>query len=183
MRTAILTLFLLTTLWGSAALACSAPGTVELAIDDTLPAAVWSPFSVAVESIKRGADSGSSCDDLGWVTLQIEGGLAGAGYTFEVVDGNAPRNFGERPTPVVDPNGEGTFTLVWSEDVDDDQPALDFTLRVTPYAPNGEVGDFQDVEISHPGVDGGCSSTGDGFSNPVSLLLFGALVLASRRLK
>lgn len=160
--------------------ACSLGGYQELVIDTTLPDITWTDFSVEVESIKRGANSGSSCDDLGWVALSLVDGPVGAGYTFEVVEGQAPKNFSERDSPIL-PEGK-QVTLVWSEDMSDDQPPLDFTLRVTPYAPNGEVGEFRDVVVAHPGVDGGCSAAGTNDLSAFSLLIFGALFFATRRL-
>lgn len=164
---------------GSTSWACSLAGYQELMLDESLPGIVWTDFSFNVESIKRGANSGSSCDDLGWVVLKVTNGPAGAGYAFQVVDGNSPKNFSEREAPILPEDNR--VTLVWSEDMSDDQPPLNFTLRITPYAPNGEVGEYQDVVITHQGVDGGCSATGSNNFSLFSLLLFGGLFVATRR--
>ena len=103
------------------------------------------------------------------------------GYKIEVVDGDTPKNFGVPSTPVrpVD----STMTLNWSDEPTEDKPAVDFTLRVTAVAPNGDLGPFEDVVVSDPGRDGGCSTTGDGDISVISLFMFGLVVLGLRRIQ
>lgn len=170
----LLSALLSITCLSASAFSCSLAGHRELNLDQTLPAIIFEDFEVEVQSIKRGADSGSSCDDLGWVILGIVDVDPEVGYTVELTDGNAPKNLGQYLMPVI-PESDGTLTLVWSENTSEDQPFLNFALRVTAIAPNGDTGPSHDVEVSHPGVDGGCSAIGHQDASLLGLMVFGLL--------
>lgn len=172
-----------TSVWliSSTTFACSVASTPEFLTDGTLPAIEFSAFDVTVDAIKRGNDTGSSCDDLGWIDLQINNEDTQVGYKVELIDGVAPKNLGVPQTPVSAIDSQ--ITLIWSDEPTEEQPALDFTLRVTAIAPNGDEGPFEDVVVSDPGRDGGCSTTGEGDISVVSLFMFGLVVLGLRRIQ
>ena len=63
----------------------------------------------------------------------------------------------------------------------DEQEPLEFTLQLTPVAPNGELGEAIVVEVSDPGSGSGCA--GGGLPGSTGLLLFaaGAWLAVGRR--
>ncbi len=158
----------------SSAFACDFEAAPKLSIDTTLPAIVFEEFDVKIAQIKRGEDSGNSCDDLGWVTLEIIDVDPEVGYTVALTDGSPPKDFGEYLAPVI-PDEDGKLVLVWSEAVSEDQPPVNFTLRVTAIAPNGDAGPSHDVVVSHSGMDGGCSAAGHQDAGLMGLAVFGLL--------
>jgi len=166
--------------FSSVGFACSLAGYQELNVDQTLPAIVFDDFDVNVQTIKRGSNSGSSCDDLGWVVIKIEEVDPEVGYTVELTSGTAPKNLGQHLVPVI-PENDGTLTLAWSDEISDDQPPVDFTLRVTAIAPNGDPGPAHDVVVSDPGSDGGCSSTGHQDASLLGLMIFGVVFYYRRK--
>jgi MYXO-CTERM domain-containing protein len=170
----ILALLTTTLSLSSIAFACSLEGHQELGLDETLPAIIFEEFEATVDGIQRGANTGSSCDDLGSVAIKITEVDPEVGYTVELVEGNAPKNLGQHLKPVI-PNSGGRLVLVWSDEISDEQPPVDFTLRVTAIAPNGDLGPSHEVVVSDPGSDGGCSATGHQDASLLGLLMFGLL--------
>lgn len=164
----------------SVSFACSLAGYQDFNVDPSLPAIVFEDFDVSVKSVKRGANSGSSCDDLGWVVIEIDKVDPEVGYKVEVVDGTTPENMGQILSPVI-PDNDNTLLLVWSEDMSDEQPPLSFRLRVTAIGPNGDVGTTDDVFVSDPGNEGGCSATGRRDVSLFGLFMFGLVVRLRRR--
>ncbi len=102
------------------------------------------------------------------------------GYTVALESGTAPENLGQILMPVI-PDEGGTLTLVWSDEISDEQPPVDFTLLVTAIAPNGDQGPTRQVVVSDPGSDGGCSSTGHQDASLLGLIGFGMFFLWRRR--
>ncbi len=173
-KASFLAVLLMTLSLSSAAFACSLAGYQELGMDSTLPGIVFQDFEATVQSIKRGANSGSSCDDLGWVVIKITDVDPEVGYTAELLDGSAPKNLGQFLTPVI-PDQDGTLMLVWSDDSSDEQPPVDFSVRITAIAPNGDEGPNHDVVVTDPGTEAGCSATGHQDASLLGLMVFGLL--------
>lgn len=153
------------------AAACSLPGwsehlidEEERAVDTTAP----TPVTGASHSIKRGqgptstgcGESSTSCDDLGWISLHLEGASddrtppGELGYIFEVTAGTLPDGLTLPNGPV---RGQERFTLGWIDGATDEQEGFDFTIDVFPVDLAGNVGEPFSVRLRDEPEDMACA--------------------------
>ncbi len=178
----------LLTMWAGPALACSFKSyrTHETAPDpeDEAPPAQVRDVSV---DIRRGrgpegggceGESSTSCDDLGRVALHVVApaddrtGPEAMGYRLELVDGELPDGV-TLPTAPVRPEG-GVIGLTWGDGADDAQESVSFALRIIPVDASGREGPpSAPIEVSDPGREVACSSTGAAGGAPLWLLVVG----------
>lgn len=165
------------------ALACSFAGPTEFVVDSTAtPSDTLAAPTLKILSIDRGDDQGTSCSDLGTITLKVEPKAADVGYAFKVVGGKAPGNLlgslGQGTWQ--SPEADGSFTLIWGEEAQQEQDPFSFDLEVTPVDRSGARGAASVITISHGGVEGGlCTFTGASrhVPAPACVLIFGAMML------
>ena len=168
------------------AFGCSIAGPQEFLIDDTLvdDQAPARPELVDVE-INRGqgprkkglVSMSTSCDDIGFISIELEPTGEELGYYLDLVDGDLPD--GMDGLPEVAWTGPG-FTLTWIDEATDDQDAFAFTLSLTPVDRAGNLGDPLEVDIEDDAATKGCSSVPGAPVGSLALLA-GLAGLARRR--
>ena len=152
--------------------ACSLAGNQAHTIDPQAQDA--SPPSapiVTVQTIHRGkgpeqqgcAQSASSCDDLGWIIVQVSAAddqtaTGSLGYRIELASGSLPSGL-SLPTTAVRPATSNGLTFVWIDGSRDDQEALAFVLSIRAVDLAGNEGPPTSVEVRDPG-SGGCAVGG-----------------------
>jgi hypothetical protein len=150
--------------------ACSIRGNQPYAIDPQAQAtdttAPTAPV-VTVESITRGpasgACSGSSCDGVGRLVLQVSAtddqtAPASLGYRIELSSGRLPSGLVLPNTAVHSATVDGLL-FVWDDGTGDDKAALAFGLSVRAVDLAGNESPPTAVTVSDPG-SGGCSIGG-----------------------
>lgn len=125
--------------------------------------------TASVTSIRRGkgaktnvsscSQSGSSCDDVGAVALQLvaqddQTPTDQVGYQIEQADGELPSGM-TLPTQAVRARA-GTIYLFWPDGAHDDQESISFTLKVRAVDLAGNIGPATTIEV-HDSGSGGCS--------------------------
>lgn len=192
----------------SDALACTI-GLIEHHLDEgeePLDSTAPQTPEFVVDHIQRGVGpnggdcdelSGSSCDDLGWISIRITGTGDGRtpdweiGYEVEIV-GDAPE--GLAPSYPVRVNGEDPrFMLTWIDEAIDDQESLSFQVSLRAIDLAGNMSESSEpVEVIDPGgasvvecddepSDGGCVASGEWPGPLGGLLLVLVGLLAARR--
>jgi hypothetical protein len=172
--------------------ACSFPGNETYYADPEAKATDASPPGapvVTVQSIKRGKGierdgcgaSGSSCDDLGTILLQVSATddqteTANLGYRIELASGSLPSGL-TLPTTAVHPAISGTLLLVWIDGASDDQEAMSFVLSIRAVDLAGNEGPPTSVAVDDPG-SGGCSMNGHSPADSPLAILAVLLVIA-----
>ncbi len=159
----------------------------EEAVDVTPPSAIGS----TTYSVERGrgpqkdgcGTSGSSCDDVGVITLHLGEATddrtpdASLGYRVEVVSGKAPSD-PSWPTAAVRAHEGRVLYFHWNDGGDDDQEPIDLTFRIRAVDLAGNEGPPLDVRIRDAGSsEDGCRTARGGvdLSWAVALALLGAL--------
>jgi hypothetical protein len=141
--------------------------------DSSLPAIVFEDFEVKVNSILRGDSLPTDCGSNAGVDLRIDPVDPEVGYTVTRVEGRAPQHlsvFSQALLP-----RDGGIWISWTDELSDEQPPVDFTLRVTAIGPNGDKGPSRDVVVTD-GSDEGCSATGHQDVSVLGLLVLGLLL-------
>jgi hypothetical protein len=152
--------------------ACSLPANPAHTIDPQAQDASLPSAPVAtVQLIHRGkgpeqrgcAQSASSCDDLGWIIVQVSAtddqtAAGSLGYRVELASGSLPAGL-SLPTTAVRPATSNGLTFVWIDGSSDDQEALAFVLSIRAVDLAGNEGPPTSVAVRDPG-SGGCSLGG-----------------------
>lgn len=155
-------MFLLSLL--SPAEACSFIGHDPYEVDDSL-ADDEAPGeeAFAAVSITRGVgpqgrfiQSSTSCDDLGWISVEILPSEPDLGFSAMMIEGEPPDGLTVSGDPFSLLEGD-LLQLVWIDGATDDQEAFDFVLGLTPLDRAGNEGPTLQIPLSDQG--GGCSST------------------------
>ncbi len=114
-------------------------------------------------TLKRGVgpegvfvQSSTSCDDLGWISVDILAPEEALGFSAELLEGQPPDDFGLLDGPFSLLEGD-RLQLVWIDGATDDQEAFDFVLGLTPMDRAGNEGPTLEIPLSDGGA-GGCSS-------------------------
>jgi hypothetical protein len=153
------------------------------------------PGQVVVHSveIRRGVDSGgctsgSSCDDIGWLTLHVTPATddrtpsARMGYLLRLASGKLPTDLGLPEEPLLaSPSGE-TAVLEWMwADGTGEQESIDFALEVVAVDLAGNLGlPSSSVAVKDSGT-GGCRVARRGGPNLGFAVLGLGVLLALRR--
>lgn len=167
----------------SVGFACSSESNLEFKTDPTLPAITFQDFDVEVTGIMRGNNEEryDDCYVGGAVGLKIVPVDPEVGYIITLAKGPAPKSLGLFTSPRLPTEYGDGFFVMWRDEESNDQPAVNFTLRVTAIGPNGEEGPSQDVMVSDPGSDDGCSAAGHQDASLLGLFTFGMFFLWRRR--
>jgi hypothetical protein len=130
--------------------------------------------------------SSSSCDDLGWIELELDvavddvSATENVGYQLRILDGSLPDGLQVEETRRIDfLNGDrGVLTLLWVDGATDEQESFDFTLGIAAVDEAGNVGEEVTVALADAGSDGrGCATTQGGGA----IAVLAALALVARR--
>jgi hypothetical protein len=169
----------------------------EKAVDSTSPTAL----GTSSYTVERGhgpersgcTETASSCDGTGNITLYL-GEVSDdrtpeekLGFRVELVAGNAPSNSTwpsdpNAPSATVRAHVGRTLFLHFEDGEDEDQEAIDFTLRVRAVDLAGNEGPPTEIRIRDSGSDSGCRvASGSVDLSPVFALLLGALAWARAR--
>lgn len=144
------------------------------------------------------AGGGSSCDDLGFLTLRFtpaeddqapredeerrDDELPGLGYRIDLERGELPEGAGLSTDPryAMEDEGRAALFVTWIDGGTDDQEALDFALSVVAVDAAGNESEATEVVVSDPG--GGCSTAPGASGSGVGLgFVLGALALRRHR--
>ncbi len=165
--------------------ACSIREPAIFAVAQTVNAN--SPPTIVVSSVavKRGvgpvdegcgSQSSTSCDDLGVVSLTLDGMQEQMGIVFET-EGNVPK--GLVPTEPV--AAEPELFLFFIDGATDEQEAVDFRLRITSVNAAGEMGATSEwIRVYHPGKSEGCATAPGKAGSLLPFLLLAGLLLVWR---
>lgn len=113
-----------------------------------------------------GKQSGTSCDDIGTLTLHFapsadpDSDTSAVGYRLRVTGGALPPGLQLPSEPLVGmgvaPQSEGTLFLTWIDGASDDQESVDFSLTLTPVDADGNTGPTSPaVHVHDEGSSGG----------------------------
>lgn len=174
------------------AAACSYAGNAEhtldpseQAVDTAPPAAVGEP----TYSVRRGrgpersgcSESGSSCDDIGGISVHLgevsdDRTLPGEmGFWIELVSGSPPSGI-NLPSTLVRADSSRSLHFNWSDGADDDQEAIDFTLRIRAVDRAGNEGPPSELRIRDDGSSEGCALAASSGLDLIWILLALALL-------
>ncbi len=132
----------------------------------------------------------TSCDDLGVVTLTIQGpeddqsGPEEIGYVVELVEGAPPGGLALPAEPVRLEGG--TITLPFSDGATDEQEPFSFVIRLTAMDRAGNLGETSaPIRVGHAGAEGGCATVSGGSTGSLVtfLGLLALIALVRRRLE
>lgn len=186
--------FLLCAASSAPALACSFIDNEEHVIDDTLEDEVAPSVPTLVDlSVTRGvgptragfgSQMSTSCDDLGWISLQLsaEDDLSAPenlGFVFALDSGTLPFSL---PTEAVRPF-DGSFTFVWIDGATDEQEPFEATVTAHTMDEAGNLSaESLLLTLSDEGREEGLKSCSTGAGAPgLGLGLLGALALGLTR--
>jgi len=137
-----------------------------------------------------GEASASSCDGVGRITLRVSPSTDDRtpaeqiGYRMIVVDGTPPEGAGLGDEPVLLLHDSYLF-LGWSDDAEDEQESVDFTVvLIAVDAAGNESAPSDEIHIRHGGRDPGCAVDGGGRRTPTAAVIALAslgLLVARRR--
>lgn len=178
----------------ASALACSFIEYDDHVIDDTLSDEVAPSLpTLDAQSVNRGVgpsgglfggQSVSSCDDLGWVTLELsaEDDLSAPealGFLFALDSGSLPFTL---PTEAVRPF-DGSITFVWIDEATDEQEPIEATVTVNTVDEAGNLSaEALLLTISDEGREEGLKGCSSGGATPsLGLGLMGLVALGLGR--
>jgi hypothetical protein len=170
-------------MWWSIAVswACSFEGNLDFVPDPLVEADA--PVEVEVTpQVTRGvgprglfSQSSTSCDDLGWLELDVAPALPDQGLRVHLVPG------GVLPDGLSADSIDGTWAgnprFVWIDDATDDQEPFELTFELTPVNAAGLEGETFELVVADAGGSGCASVSG----SPSGLLGLGALLVGALR--
>ena len=122
-----------------------------------------SPPRMSVLNVKRGRAAGpdgqgSSCNDMGEISLKLEQAARDnrtppekMGYLWQVREGQVPAGLAP-PVGPVRLTAEGILPLFWIDGSTDDQEPLEFSITVSAFDLAGNQSEpSADIQIRHPG--------------------------------
>jgi len=185
----------------TSARACDFAGPTAHTIDPALQATdhvppVW-PSPPRAQGVQRGrgpqqngcGGTASSCDDIGIITITTGAtddttAPGRVGYRLSQASGALPAGL-SLPPDAVEPNPDGSLTLVWSDGATDNQDSFSFTLDIVAIDAAGNESAPQVLVIEDGRRDGACALAGRprpwGWAGLASLLVLGLVATLRRR--
>lgn len=180
----------------SPALACSIVGPSELVVDPELSDGIAPDVPVLGDVLitrgrgprktAGGVSTSTSCDDLGFITIEVDETKPDVGFVLELLDGELPEGLDALPEqPWLGPD----LTLTWIDEALDDQDAFAFTLAISAVDSGGDRSEAVEIDISDDGipdeeeVQKGCSTVAGSATGSWTLLLGLTLVARRRRIR